>query len=64
MIASMAKDVFLPNTGIDKDLDALWTPVWNDALAGKAVARQGLQEAAAAAQKQVTAFWASVPAAK
>jgi multiple sugar transport system substrate-binding protein len=62
MIAAMARDVFLPNTGIDKDIDALWTPVWNDALAGKTVARQGLQEAAAAAQTQVAAFWASVPA--
>jgi multiple sugar transport system substrate-binding protein len=61
MVAAMAKDVFLPNTGIDKDVDQLWTPVWNDALAGKVVARQGLQDAAATAQRQVTAFWASAP---
>jgi multiple sugar transport system substrate-binding protein len=61
LVAAMAKEVFLPNTGIDKDVDTIWTPVWNDALAGKQVARQGLTEAAAAGQQKVNAFWASVP---
>lgn len=60
MIAAMTKDVFLPNTGIDKDVDALWTPVWNDALVGKQVARQGLTDAASAAQLKVNTFWAQV----
>jgi multiple sugar transport system substrate-binding protein len=61
MVAAMTKDVFLPNTGVDKDIDPLWTPVWNDALVGKVVARQGLTEAATTAQQKVTAFWAQAP---
>jgi multiple sugar transport system substrate-binding protein len=61
MLAAMARDVGVANTGADRDIDPFATAVFNDALNGKQVARQGLTESAAAAQQKVDAFWASIP---
>jgi multiple sugar transport system substrate-binding protein len=61
MLTAMTKDVPIPNTGVDRDVDALVSPLFTDVLNGKQVARQGLTDAAAAAQLKVNAFWASVP---
>jgi ABC-type glycerol-3-phosphate transport system substrate-binding protein len=61
MLVAMAKDVGTPNTGADRDVDALVGPVFTAVLNGTQVARQALMDVAAAAQQRVNAFWASVP---
>ncbi|MGH2371229.1 MAG: extracellular solute-binding protein, partial [Chloroflexota bacterium] len=61
MLAAMAKEVGIPNTGVDKEIDQIVDPLFTDVLSGKQVARQGLQQAAVTAQQRVDAFWASVP---
>ena len=61
MLVAMAKDVGIPNTGADREVDTLANTVFADALNGKTVARQGLTEAAMAGQQKVNAFWTSLP---
>lgn len=61
MLVAMAKDVGIPNSGADRDVDTLVAPVFTGALNGTVVVRQGLTEVAAASQQKVNAFWATVP---
>jgi hypothetical protein len=61
MLVAMTKDVGVANTGADREIDPLATTVFNDVLNGKQASRQGLSDAAAAAQQKVNAFWASLP---
>jgi ABC-type glycerol-3-phosphate transport system substrate-binding protein len=61
MLAAMAREVGIANTGVDGEIDQIVDPLFTDVLSGKQVARQGLQQAAVTAQQRVDAFWASVP---
>ena len=63
MLADMARDVGIANTGVDRDLNVLVNTMFADVLNGKAVSRQALTEAAAAGQQKVNAFWASISSA-